>query len=117
MQAIILTVVLILGIFSFTINEMPQLLGILVGYLALVLIFIELFISKLDYNFKLSFKWGGHITLWICTLLNIFNDNTLALIILYFIYMLLKEDLEKALADCCKSTRVVIVNKSTKISI
>lgn len=88
-QAIILTVVLILGIFSFTINEMPQLLGILVGYLALVLIFIELFISKLDYNFKLSFKWGGHITLWICTLLNIFNGNTLALIILYFIYMLL----------------------------
>ena len=31
--------------------------------------------------------------------------------------MELKEDLEKALADCCKSTRVVIVNKSTKISI
>lgn len=29
----------------------------------------------------------------------------------------LKEDLEKALADCCKSTRVVIVNKSTKISL
>ena len=29
----------------------------------------------------------------------------------------LKEDLEKALADCCKSTRVVIVNKGTKISL
>ena len=29
----------------------------------------------------------------------------------------LKEDLEKALADCCKSTRVIIVNKSTKISL
>lgn len=29
----------------------------------------------------------------------------------------LKEDLEKALADCCKSTRVIIVNKGTKISL
>jgi metallo-beta-lactamase family protein len=29
----------------------------------------------------------------------------------------LKEDLEKALEDCCKSTRVVIVNKGTKISL
>ena len=29
----------------------------------------------------------------------------------------LKEDLEKALCDCCKSTRVVIVNKGTKISL
>lgn len=29
----------------------------------------------------------------------------------------LKEDLEKALGDCCKSTRVVIVNKGTKISL
>jgi metallo-beta-lactamase family protein len=29
----------------------------------------------------------------------------------------LKEDLEKALTDCCKSTRVVIVNKGTKISL
>lgn len=29
----------------------------------------------------------------------------------------LKEDLEKAIADCCKSTRVVIVNKGTKISL
>ena len=29
----------------------------------------------------------------------------------------LKEDLEKALADCYKSTRVIIVNKGTKISI
>lgn len=31
--------------------------------------------------------------------------------------MELKEDLEAALADCCKSTRVVIVNKGTKISL
>ena len=29
----------------------------------------------------------------------------------------LKEDLEKALVDCCKSTRVIIVNKGTKISL
>jgi len=29
----------------------------------------------------------------------------------------LKEDLEKALADCCKSTRVIIINKGTKISL
>lgn len=29
----------------------------------------------------------------------------------------LKEDLEKALEDCCKSTRVIIVNKGTKISL
>lgn len=29
----------------------------------------------------------------------------------------LKEDLEKALADCCKSTRVIIVNKGMKISL
>ena len=29
----------------------------------------------------------------------------------------LKEDLEKALGDCCKSTRVIIVNKGTKISL
>ena len=29
----------------------------------------------------------------------------------------LKEDLEKTLADCCKSTRVIIVNKGTKISL
>ena len=29
----------------------------------------------------------------------------------------LKEDLEKVLADCCKSTRVIIVNKGTKISL
>ena len=29
----------------------------------------------------------------------------------------LKEDLEDALADCCKSTRVIIVNKGTKISL
>ena len=29
----------------------------------------------------------------------------------------LKQDLEKALGDCCKSTRVVIVNKGTKISL
>ena len=29
----------------------------------------------------------------------------------------LKEDLEKAIADCCKSTRVVIINKGTKISL
>ena len=29
----------------------------------------------------------------------------------------LKEDLEKAFGDCCKSTRVVIVNKGTKISL
>ena len=29
----------------------------------------------------------------------------------------LKEDLEKALADCCKSTRVIVVNKGTKISL
>lgn len=29
----------------------------------------------------------------------------------------LKEDLEKALADCCKSTRVIVVNKNTKISL
>lgn len=29
----------------------------------------------------------------------------------------LKEDLEDALADCCKSTKVVIVNKGTKISL
>ena len=29
----------------------------------------------------------------------------------------LKQDLEKALCDCCKSTRVVIVNKGTKISL
>lgn len=29
----------------------------------------------------------------------------------------LKEDLEKALADMCKSTRVVVVNKGTKISL
>jgi hypothetical protein len=29
----------------------------------------------------------------------------------------LKEDLEKALEDCCKSTRIVIVNKGTKISL
>lgn len=29
----------------------------------------------------------------------------------------LKEDLEKALAECCKSTRVIIVNKGTKISL
>ena len=29
----------------------------------------------------------------------------------------LKEDLEKALADVCKSTRVIIVNKGTKISL
>lgn len=29
----------------------------------------------------------------------------------------LKEDLEKALADCCKSTRVVVVNSGTKISL
>ena len=29
----------------------------------------------------------------------------------------LKEDLEDALADCCKSTRVLIVNKGTKISL
>ena len=28
-----------------------------------------------------------------------------------------KEDLEKALADCCKSTRVIAVNKGTKISL
>lgn len=31
--------------------------------------------------------------------------------------MELKEDLEEALAACCKSTRVVIVNKGTKISL
>lgn len=29
----------------------------------------------------------------------------------------LKEDLENALAECCKSTRVIIVNKGTKISL
>lgn len=29
----------------------------------------------------------------------------------------LKEDLEKALADCCKSTKVIIVNNGTKISL
>ena len=29
----------------------------------------------------------------------------------------LKEDLEKALSECCKSTRVIIVNKGTKISL
>ena len=29
----------------------------------------------------------------------------------------LKEDLEDALTDCCKSTRVIIVNKGTKISL
>lgn len=29
----------------------------------------------------------------------------------------LKEDLENAFADCCKSTRVIIVNKGTKISL
>ena len=29
----------------------------------------------------------------------------------------LKEDLEDALSDCCKSTRVIIVNKGTKISL
>lgn len=29
----------------------------------------------------------------------------------------LKEDLDKALADCCKSTRVIIINKGTKISL
>ena len=29
----------------------------------------------------------------------------------------LKEDLEKALADCCKSIRVIIINKGTKISL
>lgn len=29
----------------------------------------------------------------------------------------LKEDLEKALADCCKSTRVIVVNNGTKISL
>lgn len=29
----------------------------------------------------------------------------------------LKEDLEKAISDCCKSTRVIIANKGTKISL
>ena len=29
----------------------------------------------------------------------------------------LKEDLEKALSECCKSTRVIIINKGTKISL
>lgn len=86
--------------FSITITIMLIILGIMLeisvinialvlSYIALILITLELFTNKLDHNFKISFNWIGHITIWIFTLFCCFNDNIKILFSLYMLYTII----------------------------
>lgn len=86
-QAFTLTITFITSILSVLINMEASSISIITSYTALILIFISLF--KLDKNLKCSFSNIGHITIILFTLVNLFSDNNIALLILYNLYTLI----------------------------
>lgn len=86
-QAFTLTITFIVCILNIMIDIEISIISIVTSYVALLLIFISLF--KIDKNLEYSFMWMGHITIILFTLSNFFNDNNIALLILYSLYTII----------------------------